>query len=53
MEHLCKRIYKNVKLVKESKTMVIMPSYADSSELTSCIVDLLFLQHSITHGLMH
>lgn len=37
--HLCKMMYKNVKLLKDTKSTVTMPSYTDSSKLMSSIVD--------------
>ena len=39
MEHLCKMMYKNVKLLKDTESTVTTPSHTDSSELMSCIVD--------------
>lgn len=45
-----KMMFRNVKLLKDTKSTVTTPSYGDSSELMSCIVDLLLLQHPIKCG---
>lgn len=57
MEHLCKMMYKNVNLLKDTKSTVRVPSYTDSFELMSCIVDLAAAPNktranALSHGLM-